>query len=109
MTISNFDENVRKLSEQVENTEGKGENACYKQFLLFPHCFQKICTEDKQRQGSVWKRVKCTLKTFIATFGCYWAFKLLKYEVKDQLYKITIFWTAPNSKHLQTTKKKILL
>ena len=41
-----FDENGRKLSKQVENTEGKGEIAHYEQFLLFPQCFQKTCTED---------------------------------------------------------------
>ena len=31
-----FDENGRKLSKLVENTEGKGEIARYEQFLLFP-------------------------------------------------------------------------
>ena len=36
-----FDGNGRKLSIRVENTEGKGEIACYEQFLLFPQCFQK--------------------------------------------------------------------
>ena len=36
-----FDENGRKLSKRVENTEGKGEMARYKQFLLFPQCFLK--------------------------------------------------------------------
>ena len=44
--IFKFDENVRRLSKQVENTLGKGEIACYKQFLLFPQCFQKPCTAD---------------------------------------------------------------
>ena len=29
-----------QLSDQVENIVGKGEIACYKQFLLFPQCFQ---------------------------------------------------------------------
>ena len=38
-----FDENGRKLSKQVENAVGKGEIARYKQFLLFPQCFQKAC------------------------------------------------------------------
>ena len=38
-----FDENGRKLSKRVENTVGKGEIARYKQFLLFPLCFQKTC------------------------------------------------------------------
>ena len=31
-----FDENGRQLSKWVENTVGKGEIACYEQFLLFP-------------------------------------------------------------------------
>ena len=31
-----FDENGSKLSKRVENTVGKGEIACYEQFLLFP-------------------------------------------------------------------------
>ena len=41
-----FDENDRKLSKREENTVGKGEIARYEQFLLFPQCFQKTCTED---------------------------------------------------------------
>ena len=38
-----FDENSKKFSKRVENTVGKGEIACYEQFLLFPHCFRKAC------------------------------------------------------------------
>ena len=38
-----FDQNGRKLSIRVESTVGKGEIARYKQFLLFPRCFQKTC------------------------------------------------------------------
>ena len=34
-----FDENGRDFSKWVENTVGKGEIACYEQFLLFPQCF----------------------------------------------------------------------
>ena len=41
-----FDENGRKFSKQVENTEGKGEFARHEQFLLFPQGFQKACTAD---------------------------------------------------------------
>ena len=40
------DENGRKFSKQVGNTVGKGEIACYEQFLLFPQCFQKTCIAD---------------------------------------------------------------
>ena len=41
--------NVMKMEEnspKTEKTVGKGENARYKQFLLFPQHFQKICTAD---------------------------------------------------------------
>ena len=41
-----FDENGRKFSKWVEDTVEKGEIARYKQFLLFPQCFQKTCTAD---------------------------------------------------------------
>ena len=42
----NFDENGRKFSKRVENSVGKGKIACYKQFLLYPQCFQKTYTAD---------------------------------------------------------------
>ena len=41
-----FDENDRKFSKWVENTEGKGEIARYKQLFLFTLCFQKTFTTD---------------------------------------------------------------
>ena len=40
------DENGRKFSKQVQKTVGKGEIACFQQFLLFPQCFQKSCAAD---------------------------------------------------------------
>ena len=45
-TYNKFDENGRKFFKQVENTVEKGEIACFKQFLLFPQCFQKTCNPD---------------------------------------------------------------
>ena len=43
-------ENDRKFPEQVESTMGKGEIARYKQFLLFPQCFQSLyCRHVKTR------------------------------------------------------------
>ena len=41
-----FDGNGRKFSKWVESNVGKGEIACYEQFLLFPQCFQKDCMAD---------------------------------------------------------------
>ena len=40
------DENGTEFSKCVENAAGKGEIACYEQFLLFPQSFQKTCTAD---------------------------------------------------------------
>ena len=52
-----FDENGRKLSKWVENTVGKGEIARYKQFLLFPQCFQKVCFPGASKGVIVWEWV----------------------------------------------------
>ena len=53
-----FDENSRKFSKWVENTVGKGEIACYEQFLLFPQCFQKACFLWASKGVIVWEWVK---------------------------------------------------
>ena len=52
------DENGRRLSRRVENTVGKGEIACYKQFLLFPQCFQKAGFSGASKGVIVWEWVK---------------------------------------------------
>ena len=50
-----FDENGRKLSKRVENTVGKGHIARYKQFLLFPQCFEKACFPWASKGVIVWE------------------------------------------------------
>ena len=48
---------MKFILERVENTVGKGENAGYQHFLLFPQCFQKafytrslkMCGEELRR------------------------------------------------------------
>ena len=49
----------------VENTVGIGEIARYKQFLLFPQCFQKPCTADLKNQGLFGKGLKHLSYTYI--------------------------------------------
>ena len=56
-----FDENGRKLSNWVENTVGKGEIAHYKQFLLFPQCFQKACFPGASKGVIVGERVNSVI------------------------------------------------
>ena len=51
---SNFNENVRKFFKRVENTVGKEEIACYKQFFLFRKCSKEIYTAEKP--GLVWEK-----------------------------------------------------
>ena len=41
-----LNENDSKFSKRVKNDVGKGEIACYEQFLLFPNCLQMNCTAD---------------------------------------------------------------
>ena len=52
-----FDVKSRKFSKLVENTVGKGEIACYEQFLLFPECFQKACFPGASEDVIVWEWV----------------------------------------------------
>ena len=52
-----FDENGRKFSYRVENTVGKGEIACYEQFLLFQQCFQKAGFQGASKGVIVWEWV----------------------------------------------------
>ena len=50
--------NVAKLmifvSDWVENTVGKGENASYQHFPLFPQCFQKVYFSGLSKVEIVW-------------------------------------------------------
>ena len=45
------DENGREFSKWVENTVGKGEIACYKQFLLFHSVFKTLVLQTRKYQG----------------------------------------------------------
>ena len=55
---SEFDVNFRKFSKLVENTVGKGEIARYKQFLLYPQCFQMASFPGVSKGVIVWEWVK---------------------------------------------------
>ena len=55
-----FDVNSRNFSKLVENPVDKREIGRYKQFLLFPHCFQKACFSGVSKGVIVWEWVKRT-------------------------------------------------
>ena len=42
------------VTDWVENTVKKGENAGYQHFLLFPQYFQKACFSGSIKVGIVW-------------------------------------------------------
>ena len=56
MTISRYD--------RVENIVGKGENAGYQHFLLFPPCFTKPSSSGSLKVRIVWERVNTFVKYF---------------------------------------------
>ena len=53
----NLTRKLKITSECVENIVGKGENAGYQHFLLFPQCFQKASLSGSLKVGIVWERV----------------------------------------------------
>ena len=55
---SNVNEKLKFALGWVENIEGKGENAGYQHFLLFPQCFQKLSFPGVLKVWTVWSRVK---------------------------------------------------
>ena len=48
-----FVKNGRELSKQVENTVGKGEIACYEQFLLFPLFLKRLFKDGRELSKQV--------------------------------------------------------
>ena len=44
---------LKSMLEKVENIVGKGENADYQHFLLFPQCFQKLSFPEVKKVGIV--------------------------------------------------------
>ena len=68
---------------------GKGEIACYEQFLLFPQCFQKACFPGASKGVIVWEWVK-KLVEFEGNTTSGWlnpidTVLLSKYEVRPRM------------------------
>ena len=65
----NSTEKSKLVLRRVENFVGKGENAEYQHFLLFPQCFQKPSHSRSLKVGTVWSRVNpiplnCSIPSF---------------------------------------------
>ena len=52
--------------DRLENVAGKGENAGYQHFLLFPQCFQNASFLGSLKVGIVWLRFKYFVRIFRA-------------------------------------------
>ena len=50
----NLTEKLKFVLGRVENIVGKGENAGYQHFLLFPQFFQKVSFSGSYKVGIVW-------------------------------------------------------
>ena len=63
--LCRLEENGGKFSKRIENTAGKGEIACFKQFLLFPQCFKRFLLQTRKTKGLFGKglRQQMLLKT----------------------------------------------
>ena len=51
---SNVIQNLKFVLGRVENIVGKGENAGYQHFVLFPQCFQKLSFSGSLKVRIVW-------------------------------------------------------
>ena len=60
---SNVAKMIISVFDRVENIVGKRRNCLYKQFLLFPQCFQKASFSDLSKGVIVWEWVKSRNKT----------------------------------------------
>ena len=52
--IINMTRKLKFVLRRIENIVGKGENAGYQHFLLFPQCFQKPSLSGVLKVGIVW-------------------------------------------------------
>ena len=55
------------LSDTVENNVGKGENAGYRHFLLFPQCYQKPSLLHLQNLGLYGKELRVAISCYHKT------------------------------------------
>ena len=59
MTQFNMTQNLKSISERIENNLGKGENAGYQHFLCFPECFAKAFSFRFVRSQNCVVKVQC--------------------------------------------------
>ena len=84
------------ILDRAENIVGKGDNAGYQHFLLFPQCFQKPSCPRLLKVGIVWERVNClpSSKSFNSVYFKEFAGGQLNvaYIMFSVLVKLKTFW-----------------
>ena len=71
----NATQKMKFVSLRVENIVGKGENAGYQHFLLFPQCFQNVSFSGSLKVDIVWKRDKNFYGVYTTPYSlelCFW-------------------------------------
>ena len=73
---------------------GKGEIARYKQFLLFPQCFQKACFPGVSKGVTVWEWVNSLTSNKVLDGTKFKAFAEVKFNVAKKM--ISLFVSIEN-------------
>ena len=89
MIISVFD--------KVENIEGKGENADYQHFLLFPQCFEKASFPDMSKGVIVWEWV--SESWILCRFCCF-----LPFPKQTSVFSVIFILSSANALNLDQSK-----
>ena len=119
----NVTEKLKFVFGRVENIVGKGENAGYQHFLLFPQCFQMASYSGSLKVAIVWYTVKFFSSAFFEEkqwcitvalilvlsalliceiFDIVWWMLFLYYEkVKLRVMRLTLYHTIRTSNDLE--------
>ena len=62
----NVTEKLKFVLGRVENIMGKGKNAGYQHFFLFPQCFSNLSFSGSLKAVVVWQRVKTRISVQVA-------------------------------------------
>ena len=97
--------------EIAENIVGKGDDADYQHFLLFPQSFQKASLSGSLKGGILCKRINQVKYAFIIVRKLVWLDKCSHFEMKSPCSKLFPFQieVKPNTQvnEVETTKRSL--
>ena len=87
--------NLKYVFGEVENIVGKGENAGYLHFLLFPQCFQKVSFSGLLKPGPCVKELKhCHARQICYLAVIYLTAKMLPLYLFENNFIFSKFWLS---------------